>query len=33
MKTMKQEIKAYRCTMIDTDSSIYLHHDPKKSRK
>jgi len=29
MKTLKQEIKAHRCTMIDTDSRIYLHHDSK----
>jgi len=29
MKTMKQEIRAHRCTMIDTDSSIDLHQDPK----
>jgi len=26
---MKQEIKAHSCTMIDTDSSIDWHQDPK----
>ncbi len=26
---MKQEIKAHSCTMIDADSSIDWHQDPK----
>ena len=30
METKKQAIKAYSCTMIDTDSSIYLYPDSKK---
>lgn len=29
MKILKQEIKAHRGTMIETDSSIDLRQDPK----
>jgi hypothetical protein len=31
MKTMKQEIKAHRCTMIDTNFSIDLRHETKNA--